>query len=101
MNEQFINSIELGEDVGIAQFKTLTNKNIFTIFKYNETKLADIIYNFNENYELKNGCGSIGFYLIELERNLEEEDYPKTIRQLGLSKKCIIQLKLDNFNYFC
>ena len=50
VGEQFINSIELGEDVGIIQFKTLTNKNIFTIFRYNVTTIGEIIYNFNELY---------------------------------------------------
>jgi hypothetical protein len=98
-----INSFDLIDlkDKGIFQFVTLTDKNIYVVYRQNKTNINDIINLFSQNYECKNF--EIDYKSNTLNRNFTEEELLKTPWELELPKKEIIKLKgkyVPNITYF-
>jgi len=81
------------DNVGVFHVKTLQGKNIYALYKKNETIIGDILKKFSENYD----CGSknykINFNSEELGRTLTCEDYEKKPEDLNLSNQTIIKLE--------
>lgn len=80
------------DNINICKFITLQNKNIYALYKRNETLIGDIIKKFDENYD----CGAknykITYHSVSIGRDLTCDDYNKKPEELNLGEQPVIKL---------
>lgn len=87
------------DNVGIFKFETLTKKNIYVMYKKKETKISDIINEFELNYDCGLENANITYFSVELDRNVND-DKDKNPEELELSDDTQIKITIKDCNTY-
>src|SRR3972149_2033921 len=84
----FINNQNLNNYICLLVINTYFNNIIYLLCDYEKTTISDIIKKINNNYQLKYSANNnileeYKFYSKELKKNIDENDYNKTLVSLG------------------